>query len=164
MLFSIKGFFLIDGVVLRQLKQIKDDRGYLMEMLRSDWGEFKNTGKFGQCYIAVCNSGVAKAWHYHKKQVDRFIVVKGSARIALFDARKKSKTKGELNEFIVGEDNPALLLIPIGVIHGFTSATAEPAYIVNIPTQLYDYSKPDEYRMPFDSKEIPYDWKCERGG
>ena len=155
---------MIEGVVLKQLKQLKDDRGYLMEMLRSDWPEFSLSGKFGQCYMAVCNPGIAKAWHYHKKQMDRFVVVKGMARIALFDARKKSKTKGELNEFIIGEGNPALLVIPKGVVHGFTSAASEPAYIVNIPNKLYDYSKPDEYRIPFDSKDIPYDWHCERGG
>ncbi len=155
---------MINGVTFKQLKQIKDDRGYLMEMLRSDWPEFKETGKFGQCYVTVCNPNVAKAWHYHKKQTDRFIVLKGMARVALFDARKKSKTKGEVNEFVFGEDNPALLVIPKGVVHGFTSATIEPAYIVNIPTGLYNYSKPDEFRLPFDSKDIPYDWKCERGG
>lgn len=158
------GDFLIDGVQLKQLKQIKDDRGYLMEMLRSDWPEFKKIGKFGQCYVTVCNAGVAKAWHFHKKQTDRFIVVKGMARIALFDARAKSKTKGEINDFVIGEDNPALLLIPKGVIHGFTSATENPAFIVNIPTQLYNYKKPDEFRLPFDTPEIKYDWRCERGG
>ncbi len=155
---------MIEGTKLKQLKQIKDDRGYLMEMMRSDWTEFKETGKFGQCYMTVCNPNVAKAWHYHKKQFDRFIVVKGMARIALFDLRAGSKTKGELNEFVLGEGNPALLIIPIGVAHGFTSATSEPVHIVNIPTKLYNYKKPDEFRIPFNSKEIPYDWKCEKGG
>jgi dTDP-4-dehydrorhamnose 3,5-epimerase len=132
--------------------------------LRSDWSEFKDIGKFGQCYITACNSNVAKAWHYHKKQTDRFVVVKGMAKVVLFDARKKSKTKGEVNEFIFGDEKPALLVIPKGVVHGFTSANSEQVLIVNIPNQLYDYKKPDEYRMPFDSKDIPYDWHCERGG
>jgi dTDP-4-dehydrorhamnose 3,5-epimerase len=151
----------IEGVVLRQLKQLKDDRGCLMEMLRSDWPEFK---KFGQVYVTVCKPSVAKAWHYHKNQTDHFIVVKGMARIALFDNRAGSKTRGELNEFVIGEQKPALLVIPKGVVHGFTSATSEDVYIVNVPDKTYNYKKPDEFRLPFDSKEIPYDWRCERGG
>ena len=151
----------IDGVVLKALKQIRDDRGYLMEMLRSDWPEFE---KFGQVYVTVCKPGVAKAWHYHKEQTDHFVVVRGMARIALFDSREGSKTKGEVNEFVIGEEKPALLVIPKGVIHGFTSATKEDVCIVNVPDRLYDYKNPDEYRIPFDSKEIPFDWKCKKGG
>lgn len=151
---------LIEGVRVKQLKKIVDDRGYLMEMMRSDWQEFE---KFGQCYVTVCNYGVAKAWHYHKIQTDHFIVVNGTARIALYDARKNSPTFGKLNEFICGAENPALVKIPPFVYHGFTAEGKKPASIINIPTELYNYSKPDEFRRPFNWSEIKYDWKTKTG-
>jgi dTDP-4-dehydrorhamnose 3,5-epimerase len=76
----------------------------------------------------------------------------------LYDSRKESKTFGEIGEFIVGKDNPLLIQIPPLVYHGFMG-TADPESIVfNMPTALYDYKKPDEYRLPFDSPEIPYHW------
>lgn len=147
---------LIDGVRTKQLRQIHDERGYLMEMIRSDWPEFK---KFGQCYITIAYPGVVKGWHYHKLQTDNFIVVKGMAKVVCYDNREGSKTKGEVNEFFPGERNPMLIQIPPLVLHGFKAVGGEPAYLVNVPTELYKYDKPDEYRVPHDSPDIPYNWE-----
>lgn len=152
---------LIEGVKVRQLKQIHDDRGYLMEMLRKDWIEFE---KFGQAYLTVCYPGVAKGWHFHKKQTDNFICIKNMARVVVFDNRADSKTKGTLNEFIMGEDNPILLTIPPFTLHGFRTEGKKPVYIVNIPNRIYNYKKPDEFRVPFNDPSIPYDWKVKKGG
>jgi dTDP-4-dehydrorhamnose 3,5-epimerase len=147
---------MIEGLKVKQLRQIHDERGYLMEMLRSDWPEFD---KFGQCYFTVAYPDVVKGWHYHKIQTDHFIVVKGTAKVVCYDGREGSKTKGEVNEFFPGERNPMLIKIPPLVMHGFKAIGGEPAFIVNVPTELYRYDKPDEHRVPFDSPEVPYDWK-----
>ena len=152
---------LIDGVKIKKLNTIRDSRGHLMEMFRSDWPEFQ---KFGQAYVTVCNPGYAKAWHYHKKQTDNFICIKNTARVVLYDDRKNSKTKGKINEFVIGEKNPLLLQIPPLVRHGFRAQGKQKAYIVNIPDVLYNYKKPDEFRLPFNDKSIPYDWKVKKGG
>ena len=107
---------MIDGVVTKKLRVIPDERGRLMEILRCDDECFE---KFGQVYITTTYPGIVKAWHYHKKQADNFVCVCGMIRVALFDARTESKTYGEINEFFIGELNPALLTIPPGVLHGF---------------------------------------------
>ncbi|MFQ5919966.1 MAG: dTDP-4-dehydrorhamnose 3,5-epimerase family protein [Thermoplasmata archaeon] len=146
---------MIEGVAVRELKQIHDERGYLMEMLRSDWPEFE---KFGQCYVTTANPGIVKAWHLHKLQTDHFVVLRGTAKVACYDDRDDSETKGEVAEFFPGEANPLLIKIPPNVYHGFTPAGSEPVYLVNLPTRLYDYEEPDEYRLPFDSPDVPYDW------
>jgi len=151
---------MIEGAVLKNLKRIDDDRGWLMEMMRNDWGFKDNV----QTYVTSCKPGVAKAWHYHKKQEDHFVVVKGVALVVLYDPREDSKTKGELNEFILSPQQPQLLKIPIGVYHGFTAISEDDARIVNMPTRLYDYKEPDEYRLPYDDKSIGYDWRCKSGG
>ena len=151
---------MIDGVKVKALSVIPDDRGYLMEMLRSDDPEFQ---RFGQVYMTVVYPGVVKAWHYHKKQTDHFVCVAGMAKVALHDAREGSPTLGETNTFVIGWQRQQLLIIPPGVYHGFTPAGAEPASIINVPTELYDREEPDEFRRPFDDPEIGYDWGVSNG-
>ncbi len=151
---------LIEGVKIKSLKVIPDERGRLMEILRDDDELFI---KFGQVYMTTVNKGVIKAWHYHKKQADSFACVKGMIKLALYDSREDSKTKGLVNEFFIGEHNPLLVQIPKGVYHGFKGISFPEAIIINIPTEHYNYDDPDEFRLdPYDN-DIPYDWKLKEG-
>ena len=151
---------LIDGVRVRQLQKIPDERGYLMEMLRSDWEEYE---RFGQVYVTAVYPGVVKGWHYHKQQSDHFVCLHGMAKVVLYDARPGSPTQGKVNEFFMGEERPMLLKIPPLVVHGFKGISPEMTLIVNVPTDTYHYDEPDEYRLPWDSPEIPYDWERKNG-
>jgi dTDP-4-dehydrorhamnose 3,5-epimerase len=150
----------IDGVKVRQLRFIPDERGYLMEILRSDWREFE---RFGQVYVTAAYPGVVKGWHYHKLQTDHFVCIHGMAKVVLYDRREGSPTHGEVNEFFIGERNPSLVKIPPEVVHGFKGVGQGVALIVNVPTELYNYEEPDEYRLPYDTEEIPYDWAVKHG-
>lgn len=152
---------MIDGVKVKKLKVIPDERGRVMEILRADDDLFV---KFGQVYMTTCNPGFAKAWHYHKLQTDNFTCIKGRVKLVLYDARPGSKTKGALQEFVISMDNPVLVQIPNGVYHGFECASDEECIMINIPTETYNYKQPDEYRLPFDTEEIPYKWKAKKGG
>ena len=147
---------MIKGVYLKKLPVHKDERGALFEILRSDWKIFK---KFGQTYITVCKTGWVKGWHYHKIQTDNFFVVKGKARIVLIDSSKK-----KVMEFMLSDKEPSILVIPPKVIHGFESISKVECWIMNIPTELYNYKKPDEYRIKLDEPNIPYKpWKKKKG-
>ncbi|MCD6554126.1 MAG: dTDP-4-dehydrorhamnose 3,5-epimerase family protein [Anaerolineae bacterium] len=151
---------MIEGVTVRKLRLIPDERGFLMEMLRSDWEEFD---KFGQVYVTAVYPGVVKGWHYHKIQTDRFVCVAGMAKVVLYDGREGSPTHGEVNEFFMGIQNPILLKIPPGVMHGFKGISLEMTLIVNIPSERYNYENPDEYRLPAHTDQIPYDWARKDG-
>ena len=131
-----------------------------MEMLRSDDEVFE---RFGQVYLTCCYPGVVKGWHYHRKQTDHFVCVRGTAKVVLYDGREESPTHKEINEFFIGERKQILLKIPPLVMHGFKAIGNEPAYIINCPTELFNYTEPDEYRLPFDTDEIPYDWALKMG-
>ncbi|MFH1219762.1 MAG: dTDP-4-dehydrorhamnose 3,5-epimerase family protein [Candidatus Eisenbacteria bacterium] len=150
----------IEGVAIKQLKVIPDERGFLMEMLRSDDPIFR---KFGQVYLSVAYPGIVKGWHYHKLQTDYFTVVKGMLKVVLFDRRENSKTHGVLSEFFMGERNPILLVIPPLVVHGVKAVGPEPGYLVNCPDMPYNHASPDEYRIDPHGGEIPYDWKPREG-
>lgn len=151
---------LIDGVSVKNLKLIPDERGRLMEMLRADDKEFS---KFGQVYVTTAYPGVVKAWHCHKLQDDNMTVLIGMAKIVLYDNRKDSPTRGLINEFFIGEHNHILIHIPKYVWHGFKCVSSSEAMIVNVVTECYDYKKPDEYRKPAHGSDIPYDWSRKDG-
>ena len=152
---------MIEGVVLKDLVVHADERGRLFEILRSDDKFFK---KFGQTYITVCYPGWVKGWHYHKIQTDYFCAVRGRAKIVMFDGRNGSKTCGLVEEYVLDAGKPQLLCIPNGIIHGFECEGSEECWIMNLPTELYKREKPDEYRLPLDSPEVPYKaWKNRKG-
>ena len=152
---------MIEGVKVKPLKVIPDERGRLMELLRSDDQEFFI--QFGQVYMTTAYPGVVKAWHYHKRQTDNFAVVHGMMKVVLYDNRPDSPTHGEVNEFFMGIHNPVLLQIPPLVLHGFKCIGETEGIVVNIPTTLYNYKAPDEHRIDPHSKEIPYDWAIKEG-
>ena len=151
---------MIKGVKTKKLRVIPDERGWLMEILRADDEIFE---KFGQVYVTTAYPNVVKAWHYHKKQTDNFTCIKGMMKVALYDAREDSPTYKEINEFFLGEKNPILISVPPEVYHGFKAIGTETAYFLSIPTLPYNYEEPDEYRLPPDTKEIPYDWGLIKG-
>jgi len=145
----------IEDVVIKNLKVIPDERGWLMEILRSDEKIFTN---FGQVYITTAYPGVVKGWHYHKKQYDNFTCIRGMMKVALYDGREDSPTNGTVMELFSGEKNPVLIHVPPGIYHGFKAVGTETAYFLNVPTLPYNYEEPDEFRLPPDTREIPYDW------
>lgn len=146
---------MIDGVILHPLKAHPDERGYLMELLRESDPFFR---RFSQVYVSKNYPGIVRAWHYHERQSDIWVVVSGMIKAAMFDRRPDSPTYNEVQEVFLGDDNRIALVIPIGVAHGYKTVGMEPSLLLNFPDQLYDRAQPDEFRIPFDSAEIPYDW------
>jgi dTDP-4-dehydrorhamnose 3,5-epimerase len=146
---------MIHGVRTKLLRPIPDERGRLMEILRSDDDLFL---RFGQLYMTTAYPGVVKGWHYHKKQIDNFAIVKGMIKLVLYDGREDSPTRGEVNEFFLGQHNPLLVQIPTHVLHGFKGVGTEEAIVINCPTEPYNRETPDEFRVDPFSPEVPYDW------
>lgn len=151
---------MIEGVKLKKLKVIPDERGRLMEILRVDEELFQ---KFGQVYITTTSPGVIKGWHLHKIQTDNIVCLKGMIKLALYDPRQESRTKNGVNEFFIGEHNPVLIQVPKDVYHGWKCISESEAIVINCPTEAYDYEQPDEHRLPHDTDKIPYDWSIKMG-
>ncbi len=152
---------MIEGVKVKKLVWKKDERGRLAEILRSDDDMFKG---FGQIYVTVVNPGFAKAWHMHKNQTDNMFCIKGKVKLVIYDPRKKSKSFDQVQELVLSFDDPVLVQITPQVYHGFESTTNEESAVINIPNKLYNYKNPDEFRLPFNTKEIPYKWNAKKGG
>lgn len=151
---------MIDGVRTKNLKVIPDERGRLMEILRSDDEIFE---KFGQVYVTTTCPGVVKAWHKHEKQTDNIVCVVGMIKLVVYDGRPGSMTPGEIDEFFLGVHNPVLVQVPPSLFHGWKCVSQEEAVVVNIPTNTYDPADPDEQRLDPATSDIPYDWKRKDG-
>lgn len=158
---------MIEKVILKPLKKYIDKRGFLLEILRLDWQNFFI--KFGQAYITCCKKGFVKGWHYHKKQWDNFCIIRGKARVILCDlasrrASPKAAQSRTIKEYILSENKPMILRIPPLVAHGFECIEGKETWILNLPTRVYNYSSPDEFRIPLQSDEIPYKrWRRKKG-
>jgi dTDP-4-dehydrorhamnose 3,5-epimerase len=151
---------LIDGVKIKDLKVIPDERGFLQEIMRNDDEMFS---EFGQVYMTTTYPGVVKGWHFHSDQTDNIVCLKGMIKLALYDDRADSKTKGEVNQFFIGEQAPKCIQVPKGVYHGWKCVSSDTAYIMNMPDKAYDYKKPDEHRVDPHNNDIPYDWTRKDG-
>jgi len=151
---------LIEGVRIKELTVIPDQRGRLMEMLRSDDELFMG---FGQAYLTTTYPGVVKAWHLHRQQADNIVCVAGMIRLGIFDERRESKSFGRTGELYLGVHRPRLVQIPAGLWHGWKCVSPEEALIINFPTRPYDYDEPDEERLDPRENHIPWDWDSRDG-
>lgn len=147
---------MINGVTIRSLRQILDERGKIMHMLRCDNEGFAG---FGEIYFSCIYPGVVKAWHIHTKMTLNYAVPIGRIKLVLYDDRKGSPTKGEIQEIFLGPDNYCLVTIPPLVWNGFKGIGGETALVANCSTIPHD---PEEItrRDPRDPS-IPYQWELE---
>jgi dTDP-4-dehydrorhamnose 3,5-epimerase len=145
---------LISGVKITPLKQIIDERGKVMLMMRNDDAYFK---KFGEIYFSCTHPGVVKAWHMHKKMTLNYAIISGQLKIVLFDDRKKSSTKGAIQEIYMSTENYFLLSVPPLVWNGFKGIGTETSIVANCSDIPHD---PGEMiRISPNSKKIPYKWE-----
>jgi dTDP-4-dehydrorhamnose 3,5-epimerase len=149
---------MIDGVQITPLRQIPDERGKVMHMLRSDAPHFR---QFGEIYFSTVHPGAIKAWHIHKLMTLNYAVVHGMIKFVLYDDREGSPTRGELQELFIGESNYSLITVPPLVWNGFKGIGNQTAIVANCATHVHT---PDEIeRMSPFSDRIPYNWDIRHG-
>jgi dTDP-4-dehydrorhamnose 3,5-epimerase len=143
----------IDGVLIKPLRQIVDERGKIMHMLRSDDPHFD---MFGEVYFSVVYPGVIKGWHLHRRMTLNYTVPAGLIKLALYDDREGSRSRGDVMELFLGPESYHLVRIPPGVWNGFKGIGITPSIVANCSTFPHD---PDEIirKDPFDPS-IPYRW------
>ena len=146
---------MIEGVEIKQLSTQPDERGVFRDVIRVTDDFF--TEGFAQLSHSFMHAGVAKAWHIHKTQVDWWYVPVGALKLALYDARDGSPTRGERQEIFLGECYPAQAVkIPPGVAHGCRALA--PTHLLYVTSKTYD--RVEEGRIPHDDATIGYDWQA----
>ncbi len=144
---------MIADVHVYPLRQIPDERGKIMHMLRVDDPHFE---RFGEIYFSMVYPGIVKGWHRHSVMTLNYAVVSGVIRLVLFDDREGSASRGEIQEIVVGDGNYVLVRIPPGIWNGFMGISNVPAIVANCATHPHDPAEIE--RIDPTSSRVPYDW------
>jgi dTDP-4-dehydrorhamnose 3,5-epimerase len=150
----------IEGIRLRPIRPVPHEDGTLAEIARIAWDEIDQP--IVQVHLTTTMAGRVRAWGLHRVSTDRLFVVRGLVSLVVYDGRIGSPTAGSVNEFLVSERNPALLVIPPNLYHGWKNLGIDEAFIINMPSQQYVYDRPDALDLPYDSPDageiVPFRW------
>jgi dTDP-4-dehydrorhamnose 3,5-epimerase len=145
---------LTEGVKFRPSPTHADARGTIIELYDPRWGWHPEPLVFA--YSFTIRPGVAKGWNLHREHEDRYMLLQGEVLTVLYDPRPDSSTCGEVCEIVLSEHERRLVNIPRNVWHADYNIGNKDAVVVNFPTTPYDHANPDKYRLPLDTKLIPY--------
>ena len=145
-----------EGVILTPLRQIFDERGKVMHMLREDSPIFS---RFGEIYFSCTHPGVVKAWHLHKEMTLNYAVIHGEIKFVLYDDRPDSTTRGEIQEFFISPENYMLVTVPPMIWNGFKSIGTTASIVANCST--LPHSVDELVRCSPSEPGIPYNWVLE---
>lgn len=141
----------IEGVIIRPLKKFSDDRGWLMELFRTDevGAEYLPV----MTYISMTKPGVARGPHEHIDQADYFCFAGPSDfKVFLWDNRPGSPTYKNKLEIIFGESSPAVVIVPKNVVHAYKNIGKTDGLVINCPNRLF---KGEGKKEPVD--EVRYE-------
>ncbi|HET8568493.1 MAG TPA: dTDP-4-dehydrorhamnose 3,5-epimerase family protein [Candidatus Limnocylindria bacterium] len=150
----------IPGVSWSRVARHADARGSFREVWRDSWfGTLtpELTGmpeaQFVQANVSTSAAGVLRGLHYHRRQLDHWIVLGGRAFVALVDVRP---TSGGADPVVttreVGADET--VTIPSGVAHGFLAL--EDLTLLYLVTNEYDGT--DELGFRWDDEWAAVAW------
>ena len=116
------------------LEEHRDNRGVFCELIR--------TKEAGQVSISTTNPNIVRGGHYHNTKMERFIVIKGKARIEFEHVIDHTKY-----EFTVSGDKLQYVTIPVGYQHSINNIGDEELVLILWANELFDPEIPDTYVM-----------------
>jgi dTDP-4-dehydrorhamnose 3,5-epimerase len=123
----------MEGVLIRPLSRYKDSRGWLTELFRED--ELPEEFRPVMSYLSVTLPGVSRGPHEHVDQTDGFAFIDGEYELYLWENRPGLSAPAFTRR--VGSENPVLVLVPPGVVHGYKNVGDREAFVLNFPNRLY---------------------------
>ena len=143
----------ITGVHIHELGNVITRSGFMTEIFRKDWSVIGIS--VGQINWVQLSPGAVTDWHSHYKQTDHLVGVGGNIKLALWDARNASPSKGATEVVRIGVIRPVMVIVPPGVWHGLRNESGEPAGYINVTDELYEHENPDNWRLSPRAVEIP---------
>jgi dTDP-4-dehydrorhamnose 3,5-epimerase len=150
-----------DGVRFHRVPLHLDDRGSVCEVFDPRWQWHPDPIVF--VYSFTIRPGKVKGWGLHKKHEDRYFVLSGEMEVVFYDPRPDSSTQGQVSKVILSEYDRRIMNVPVGVWHANQNLGQKDLIVVNFPTIPYDHAKPDKYRLPLDTDQIPYKFENTSG-
>jgi len=143
----------IAGVQIVELGNVLTRSGVLLELFRQDWPSIAIGVQ--QVNWSLLNASGVTDWHRHALQTDHLVGVNGNIRLALWDGREASPTHGASEVIRLGAMRPVMVIVPPGIWHALRNESGAPAGYLNMVDQLYDYARPDNYRLAPGTPGVP---------
>ena len=141
---------MLEGIIVKPLKRVCDERGCFTEIMRQDWRDLLGQDQLVQTNFAITYPGIIRAWHRHnREQIDYFIALKGALKICAYDEKTR-----ELDEIVSTGLDLQVLRMPGHYWHGYKAVGNETSFLVYFTTKLYDCQNPDEERRLWDDQKI----------
>ena len=116
------------------LEEHKDERGLFCELIR--------TKECGQVSVSTTNPNIVRGGHYHETKMERFIVIKGKAKIEFEHIITHEKI-----EFIVSDEKLQYVTIPVGYQHRVNNIGDGELVLIMWANELFDEKRSDTYVM-----------------
>jgi len=114
------------------LKKFSDIRGSFVETIKLNSG--------GQVSFSTTVPGITRGNHFHTRKVERFVIIKGKARIEIRRVGTDIK-----HTFILDGDQPSFVDIPIWYTHNITNISDEELYTIFWINEEFNPTDPDTY-------------------
>ncbi len=113
-------------------KKNVDERGSFTELVR--------TNESGQFSVSFSKPGIVRGNHYHHTKLERFIVIKGKAKISF-----SSVINDDKYSFVVDDSDIKIVTIPVGYTHNIENIGDDEMILAIWCNELYDQNHPDTY-------------------
>lgn len=113
-------------------KKNVDERGSFTELVRT-----KDSGQFS---VSFSKPGIVRGNHYHHTKLERFIVIKGKAKISFSSVINDNKYS-----FIVDDKDIKIVTIPVGYTHNIENIGDGEMILAIWCNELFDPNHPDTY-------------------
>ncbi len=143
----------IDGVSVMKLDAVLTRSGVMLEAFRTDWPSVAISPRQVN-WVQLAPVAVTD-WHRHDDQIDHLVAVEGNIKLALWDDRPSSSTRGATQVVRMGIAAPVMVVVPPGVFHALRNESGMPAGYINIIDQVYVPTDPDDWRLPSSSRDAP---------
>jgi dTDP-4-dehydrorhamnose 3,5-epimerase len=143
----------IDGVHIVRLPNVTMPNGSMMELFRTDWPQAGSAVR--QINWFQLRARAVTGWHCHAGHADQLTGVAGTIKLALWDGRDGSPSRGATEIVQMGPSHPTMVIVPPGVWHGLRNESDEPAGYVQVLDALYNHANPDSRKLPLGTPDIP---------
>jgi UDP-2-acetamido-2,6-beta-L-arabino-hexul-4-ose reductase len=110
-----------------------DNRGSLVEVVRAHGGQ-------GQTFVSTTKPGITRGEHFHLRKIERFVVLRGEARISL-----RRLFSDDVVSFDVDGNSPAIVDMPTMWVHNITNTGSGELTTLFWANELFDPTAPDTF-------------------
>jgi len=120
------------SVKIEKLKVHADKRGKLIEIFKFS--------QCGQVYLITAPSGAIRGNHFHKRKIEKFCVIEGSAKLNLRNLKTGNKKK-----YILSGSRFKVITVPPGWVHNIVNAGKREMKVLTWTNEVFNPKDSDTF-------------------